>query len=117
MATTPIPALTESYTPAGAASAPSLTNPTALSGVSPEAVAALEPLKVPDTTKSMTRRCSHCTCPELELILFDLYSRYSIRASRQCTRFEEQVLQNNCEQQVSICHSVSKEGTRLEASG
>lgn len=55
MTSTPIPVLTESYTPAGAASAAALTNPSALSGVSAEALAALEPLKVPDTSKVVIR--------------------------------------------------------------
>lgn len=56
MSSTPIPALPESHTPAGAASAAALTNPTALSGVSSEALAALELLKVPDTSKGRSDR-------------------------------------------------------------
>lgn len=57
MASTPIPTVTEGYTPAGAASAAALTNPAALSGVSAEALAALEPLKVPDTSKGGVLPC------------------------------------------------------------
>jgi hypothetical protein len=54
MASTPSGALAPSLdTPAvaGAASASALMNPSALSGISPEALAALEPLKVLDTSK------------------------------------------------------------------
>lgn len=86
MASTPVPTVPESYTPAGAASAAALTNPAAVHGVSSEALAALEPLKVPDTSKGelclsspardhasharLLRECTHADTPRAVVIRF-----------------------------------------------